>query len=109
MKKGLRRAHSSRVLSVIISDHRPDEEGIKTPTGTPIRPGDGFQTTDLMKKGLRPAAIRPAPPAIRFQTTDLMKKGLRPNCPAIGAPRSFQTTDLMKKGLRPKSPVARSS
>ena len=37
-----------------VSDHRPDEEGIKTCSGRFLAAGGYFQTTDLMKKGLRP-------------------------------------------------------
>ena len=36
-----------------LSDHRPDEEGIKTDPVELMPDGGGFQTTDLMKKGLR--------------------------------------------------------
>ena len=59
-----------------VSDHRPDEEGIKTGDPRFTRSTAKFQTTDLMKKGLRPSAWR-ASERRAFQTTDLMKKGLR--------------------------------
>ena len=40
-------------MSVGLSDHRPDEEGIKTSPGLWSGVAGSFQTTDLMKKGLR--------------------------------------------------------
>ena len=86
--------------SSLLSDHRPDEEGIKRFAGGWFAGGWFFQTTDLMKKGLRgirvcrvlrpslsdhrpdeegikSAAVRRKPRKSKFQTTDLMKKGLR--------------------------------
>ena len=147
MKKGLRLIEPAKSLDMPLSDHRPDEEGIKTPlwgrlparrqvsdhrpdeegiktaTLDPPPPPQAFQTTDLMKKGLRlirspmvsplmlsdhrpdeegiktPRALKPKK-VTSFQTTDLMKKGLRPLLPPSRHPGFFQTTDLMKKGLR---------
>ena len=37
----------------MISDRRPDEEGIKTLSSRAMRSSSLFQTADLMKKGLR--------------------------------------------------------
>ena len=62
----------------VVSDHRPDEEGIKTGSATLGRAPARFQTTDLMKKGLRPCRGSGDSADSSFQTTDLMKKGLRP-------------------------------
>ena len=64
MKKGLRVVFHLIFLRYSLSDHRPDEEGIKRGTITRIRLRLQFQTTDLMKKGLRDkanASMRPRP------------------------------------------------
>ena len=53
MKKGLRRLPGRHAGSLRLSDHRPDEEGIKTAAEMRMSESHRFQTTDLMKKGLR--------------------------------------------------------
>ena len=107
-----------------LSDHRPDEEGIKTSWPGHASPPSRFQTTDLMKKGLRPEGAwililpmlsdhRPDEEGIKTvsaesESTELYLSDHRPDeegiktAAACRMPRAapFQTTDLMKKGLR---------
>ena len=54
MKKGLRPGLAAGERGARVSDHRPDEEGIKTRARCATFTARIFQTTDLMKKGLRP-------------------------------------------------------
>ena len=53
MKKGLRLHRVGDLSHDGLSDHRPDEEGIKTSLAIRGSFTRIFQTTDLMKKGLR--------------------------------------------------------
>ena len=85
----------------LLSDRRPDEEGIKTKLPKLPFLRRGFQTADLTKKGLRRTVPRFLERGFPFQTADLTKKGLRHRLPTAGdRPSSFQTADLTKKGLR---------
>ena len=124
MKKGLRRRALRRPLRMRVSDHRPDEEGIKT--GCRRRSGTGGPLSDHRpdEEGIKTKQVGVCAHPLLFQTTDLMKKGLRPRSEPLSVlrqvsdhrpdeegiktsrswrtprARSFQTTDLMKKGLR---------
>ena len=102
MKKGLRPPASTCSEDAVFSDHRPDEEGIKTDQSGARRRAMRVSDHRPDEEGIKTSAPRQSLPFRTFQTTDLMKKGLRrtPASPP-GAPPSFQTTDLMKKGLRP--------
>ena len=62
---------------MFISDHRPDEEGIKTETqcaASGLRPISDHRPDE---EGIKTPGVAPGPCASEFQTTDLMKKGLR--------------------------------
>ena len=69
---------TSLFTSVMYSNRRPDEEGIKTGADLLSARLAAIPTADLMKKGLRPNSYRRYTRGDQIPTADLMKKGLRP-------------------------------
>ena len=100
MKKGLRPTCRIKFTFMDHSNRRPDEEGIKTETGTQFPDTSSIPTADLMKKGLRHYPNEEHLGVGGIPTADLMKKGLRHPSSTLPTLPCIPTADLMKKGLR---------
>ena len=101
MKKGLRRLLLGKLLTYILSERCPDEEGIKTYFGERI-PHSLTSERCPDEEGIKTLTGSRISHGLDGKNGALMKKGLRRDCLVYVRAARRQNGALMKKGLRPK-------